>query len=171
MTKILQTEHKTLRRIADKIPISDITSAPIQKVLSNMKKAMASQDDAVAIAAPQIDSSLRIFLIAPNLGTKEHPMEPPHTVFINPEIIKRSKTSRYMEEGCLSVRWKYGRVKRSDKATVRAYDENGKRFTYGASGLVAQIFQHETDHLDGVLFTDKAIDVEDLPPPTDTTNH
>ena len=69
-----------------------------------------------------------------------------------------------MEEGCLSVRWKYGKVMRSEKATITAYDENGKKFSRGATGLIAQIFQHETDHLDGVLFIDKADNIVDLPP-------
>ena len=68
------------------------------------------------------------------------------------------------EEGCLSVRWKYGKVKRAQKATISALDENGKQFERGASGILAQVFQHETDHLDGKLFIDLARDVHDLPP-------
>ena len=67
-------------------------------------------------------------------------------------------------EGCLSVRWLYGKTYRSKKAMIIAYDENGKRFQRGASGLLAQIFQHETDHLKGVLFTDHAKEIkEELP--------
>jgi peptide deformylase len=58
----------------------------------------------------------------------------------------------------------YGKVKRAEKATVVAYDEYGKKFTKGGSGLLAQIFQHETDHLDGVLFIDKAKFIEEIPP-------
>ena len=59
-----------------------------------------------------------------------------------------------LEEGCLSVRYLYGKVSRSHKATVEALDETGTKFTMGASGLLAQIFQHEIDHLDGTLFID-----------------
>jgi peptide deformylase len=70
-----------------------------------------------------------------------------------------------MPEGCLSVRWLYGNTFRSKKATVTAYDENGKKFVRGASGLLAQIFQHETDHLVGTLFIDHAKNIkEELPP-------
>ena len=70
-----------------------------------------------------------------------------------------------MPEGCLSVRWLYGNTFRSKKATITAYDGNGKKFTRGASGLLAQIFQHETDHLGGILFIDHAKDIkEELPP-------
>jgi len=67
-----------------------------------------------------------------------------------------------MDEGCLSVRGKYGKVKRSEKTTMTALDESGKKFRYGGSGLISQIFQHETDHLDGILFTDKATDIENI---------
>ena len=69
-----------------------------------------------------------------------------------------------MVEGCLSLRWLYGNVNRKKKVTIVAYNEKGERFQRGASGLLAQIFQHENDHLDGILFTDKAKDVEDIPP-------
>lgn len=86
---------------------------------------------------------------------------PEDLICINPVIIKESKEKIWMEgEGCLSVRWLYGKVKRSTKVTLRAYDENGKVFTRGASGLLAHIFQHESDHLDGILFIDKAKDLQ-----------
>ncbi len=69
-----------------------------------------------------------------------------------------------MEEGCLSVRWLYGQVPRSVKVSLEASDITGKKFRVGASGLLAQVFQHETDHLNGVLFIDTAENVEDIPP-------
>ena len=69
-----------------------------------------------------------------------------------------------VDEGCLSVRWLYGKVERAEKITVRAYDENGKPFTMGASGLLAQAFQHEIDHLNGILFIDKATDLKEMIP-------
>ena len=67
------------------------------------------------------------------------------------------------DEGCLSVDTWYGKTKRAQKVTIRAYDENGKAIERGASGLLAQIFQHEIDHLNGVLFTDHATDLVQLP--------
>ena len=69
-----------------------------------------------------------------------------------------------MEEGCLSVRYLYGKVSRANKVTIEAFDESAKKFTRGASGILAQIFQHETDHLDGVLFIDKAKDLTEVLP-------
>ncbi len=83
-------------------------------------------------------------------------------VFINPEITKLSRKKVWLPEGCLSVRWLYGEVLRADKTTISAYDEHGKLFTRGASGLLAQIFQHETDHLNGILFTDTARNIETI---------
>ncbi len=69
-----------------------------------------------------------------------------------------------MPEGCLSVRWLYGKVRRSSKALIRAFDEHGNLFTRGGSGLLSQIFQHEIDHLNGILFIDTAENIEDIPP-------
>ncbi len=66
-----------------------------------------------------------------------------------------------MSEGCLSVRGTYGTVLRHEKATVVAYDQRGKQFTYHGSGLIAHIFQHEIDHLNGILYIDKAIKLEE----------
>jgi len=86
---------------------------------------------------------------------------PPDKVFINPEIIKLSKKKKEMSEGCLSVRGKYGTVMRHEKASVKAYDESGKPFTYNGTDLIAHIFQHEVDHLEGVLFIDKAVKLDD----------
>ena len=88
-------------------------------------------------------------------------------VYINPEIKKLSRTKTRVDEGCLSVRYLYGKVERSEKATVTAYDENGHKFTRGGSGLLAQIFQHEIDHLNGILFIDKADDIVEILPKND----
>jgi peptide deformylase len=86
------------------------------------------------------------------------------TVFINPKILKSSKEKKYMLEGCLSVRWLYGEVERSKQVTIESFDERGKKHVRGAGGLMAQIFQHEIDHLNGILFDSKAHNLRDLPP-------
>lgn len=172
MVKIVQSENKVLREVAKEVPISDIKSPKIKKVLNDMKAALLSQDDGVAIAAPQIGVSLRIFIVSGRTfdidkGVYEENKKQPKAkdiICINPVITKLSKDKEDMDEGCLSVRYLYGKVKRSKKASLEAYDENGIKFKRGASGLLAQVFQHETDHLDGVLFIDKAKNVVDLPP-------
>ena len=68
-----------------------------------------------------------------------------------------------MEEGCLSVRGTYGKTYRHERATVRARDAEGKPFERGGGGLLAQVFQHETDHLNGILFIDHAFETYAIP--------
>jgi len=145
---------------------SDIGSPALSKLLKKMSAALAKEGFGVAIAAPQVGESLRIFVVSGKVFTEDEEGEtetsvPDDIVFINPEITKLSRKKREMSEGCLSVRGKYGTVMRSEKASVRAWDESGKPFTYNGSGLLAQIFQHEVDHLDGTLYIDKAVKLED----------
>ncbi len=168
---IVQKENPVLRQVAKIVPVHEIESKKIQKILADMKIALDSQKDGVAIAAPQIGESLRIFLVSGKVfdmqdGIYDENGKPTNKdlVCINPVISKLSREKKEMEEGCLSVRYLYGKTVRSTKATITAYDENGKKYTRGGSGLLAQVFQHETDHLDGILFIDKAKDVVDMPP-------
>jgi peptide deformylase len=182
MKKILQQKEKVLRQMAEEVHITDIKTKKIQNVLKEMSRALASQDDGVAIAAPQIGYSLRIFVVSGKIfakdfaKNKEETIPPPdlplpkgeekikNLIFINPKISKLSRKKEWVPEGCLSVRWLYGKTFRSKKATITASDENGKKFTRGASGLLAQILQHENDHLNGILFIDHAKDIkEELP--------
>ncbi|HEY0220623.1 MAG TPA: peptide deformylase [Candidatus Paceibacterota bacterium] len=182
--KILQRDNPVLRKTSEEVELTQIKSPKIQKILEEMKSAMDSQDDGVAIAAPQIGHLLRIFIVSgkvkniidENKRTRSNlpeqnkddktsePVAAKDIVFINPVIKKISKEKKAMEEGCLSVRYLYGKVFRNHKATVEAFDQHGKKFTMGGVGLLAQIFQHEIDHLDGVLFIDKAKDLEEIPP-------
>ena len=184
MKKILQKDAPVLRKVAEEVPLESIGSKELNKVLDEMKEALESQDDGVAIAAPQIGYALRIFVVSRRVETimseekkiafanseteevneEEDIDEGEDLVFINPVIKKISKERRFVDEGCLSVRYLYGKVSRATKVKIEAYDENGKKFERGGTGLMAQIFQHETDHLDGILFIDKAKDLEDLPP-------
>lgn len=167
MPKIFQKDSPVLRSRAKPVLVKDIQTLRIKKIIRDMKTVLASQEDGVAIAAPQIGVSLRIFVISGKVFSllQPNPKEQEHDIVcINPEIIKISKEKEFVEEGCLSVRYLYGKVKRSTKARIKALDENGNKFELGGSGILAQIFQHETDHLDGVLFTDKAVDVHDMPP-------
>lgn len=167
MVDIVQSQDPILRGKAKSVPVKDITSEKIQKVISDMKVAVSTQKDGVAIAAPQIGIPLKIFLVSDEIMKEADPEYKSigrDLVFINPTIMKLSKDKHDVEEGCLSVRWKYGKVKRSIKATIKGYNELGEKIERGASGLLAQIFQHETDHLEGVLFIDKAKDIQDIPP-------
>ena len=181
----MQRDDPVLRKTAENVAVEEIKSAKIQNILREMKDALDSQDDGVAIAAPQIGYPLRIFVVSKKVekimqeeremvldtSPEQEDVKKPNKlsysrdlVFINPIIKKISKERRDVDEGCLSVRYLYGKVSRATKVKVEAYDENGKKFERGGTGLLAQIFQHETDHLEGVLFIDKATDLEEIPP-------
>lgn len=163
MSTIVQHGDPVLRQKAHEVPVADIRSPKIQEVLHDMRETLRHEPEGAALAAPQIGISLRIFVLAESVfgAQSDHPeaSKDPHFVFINPRIIKRSKRKKMLDEGCLSVRGKFGNIERHTHATVEAYDENGKRFVRGASGLLAQAFQHECDHLDGTLFIDNASDL------------
>lgn len=163
MKEIVQYENKVLRQKA--LEIKEFNNKDLEDILEDMFESLSSQEDGVALAAPQIGISKRIFVISPKVydidgvSVKEQ-----NTVFINPVIIKKSNDEKLMDEGCLSVRYKYGKIRRSSRAKVEAYDQFGNKFEMEGTGLIAQIFQHEIDHLDGILFIDNAKDLEDLPP-------
>jgi peptide deformylase len=169
---VVQAGDPVLRAHAKPIPKKDIDSSRITKVISLMKKTLAAEEYGVAIAAPQIDEALRIFVVAGRVfeesdddtdeqEEKQRTSTQPDRVFINPEITRLSRKKSEMSEGCLSVRGKYGTVMRHEKASIKALDENGKTITYHGTGLIGHIFQHECDHLDGILYIDKAVRLEE----------
>ena len=163
MFKIVQKGDPVLRQIAKPVDLKDIGSAKLKKILLDMSKALAKEADGVAIAAPQIGVSLRIFLVSGKVYKKsDSDLTPTDKVFINPTFKKLSSKKVVRDEGCLSVRPWYGKTKRSEKATVEAYDEKGNKFAASGSGLMAQIFQHETDHLNGILFDDHATELKEI---------
>ncbi len=165
MIEILQRDNPILRDGTKSVPLDHIGSDKLNKILEKMKTAMDSQKDGIAIAAPQIGVPLKIFMVSGSLlkqADKTYKGEEKELVFINPEITKASKEKTEVEEGCLSVRWLYGKVKRATRVTISAIDEKGQKIERGASGLLAQIFQHEVDHLNGKLFTDTATEVWEM---------
>ncbi|KKT96568.1 MAG: Peptide deformylase [Parcubacteria group bacterium GW2011_GWA2_45_15] len=162
-TEILQKDAPVLRETAKSVSVKNIGTKKIQGLLERMKEALHAEEDGVALAAPQIGESLRIFMVNGEILVSKQGKKT-DLVFINPEIIKTSKKKKRVEEGCLSLRYLYGQVQRSEKVTIKAYDETGKTVVRGASGLLAQIFQHEIDHLNGILFIDTAEHIRDMPP-------
>ena len=151
---VIQDGNPTLRQIA--IPIDfKKDQDELALTLKNMRTILNRFPDGVAIAAPQIDISKRIFILSHELFPKEKlPL-----VYINPYIVKTSKKTSFVEEGCLSVRGIFGFAKRYNQITIEAYDAHGVKFRRGVSGLIAQIYQHEIDHLNGILFCDHARDL------------
>lgn len=160
MAKLVAQNHPALHTISEELTPEDFENGAVKKLLKDMRAAIKTYSvdgfSAVAIAAPQIGVARRMFLIEDQSGSEEERF--PTIVAINPRIVKVSKRTHVVGEGCLSVPKLYGVVKRHTNVTLEATDENGKKFTRGAGGLLAQIIQHECDHLDGTLFIDRAED-------------
>jgi len=172
MDPIVQNGDPVLRQSAEPVAKEEFGTAELSEIISRMAKVLHGEvgtfSIGVALAAPQVGISKRIFLVRyDRTHTKPHadksPSAPDLGVFINPKIIKSSRRKVPMDEGCLSVRGLYGTVMRHERSTVVAYDEHGKKFERGGGGLLSQIFQHEIAHLDGELFIDHAEEVWEQP--------
>jgi len=157
MAKLVPENHPALHSIAEEVTAEELAGGFVDKLVKDMRSALKTYDVdgfvAVAIAAPQIGVSKRVFLIQDQSKDRD---ALPSFVAVNPRIIKTSKKTDLVGEGCLSIPEYYGTVKRHRNVTMRALDEHGTEFERGAGGLLAQIMQHEHDHLDGILFTDRA---------------
>jgi peptide deformylase len=160
---IVQKDHPALRQISEEIALDKIHSPEIKDLIKKMETTLKAETDGVALAAPQIGVNKRLFIVSGKIFTSpDSDTEPPIKIFINPEIKKMSKKKIQLEEGCLSVRPLYGHILRSEKISIIAYDQEGKKKSWNASGLLAQIFQHEIDHLNGILFIDQASDFYEI---------
>lgn len=165
---IVQEGDPVLRAKALPVAQRDIGSPALNKLIQKMHKALAPEKYGVAIAAPQVGSSLRMFVVAGRVYKEEETEVEkemraiyPNRVYINPEITRASRAKKDESEGCLSVRNIYGHVKRHERVTLKYIDESGKPQTENATGLLGHIFQHEVDHLNGILFIDKARDLHE----------
>lgn len=167
MTEIIQKDgdgSQVLRETADPVSDDEFDSDQLTQILRKMKQALHATDDGVAIAAPQVGISKRVFLVRDSVFADRNDLDNKDKAFINPDLVNTSQATQEINEGCLSVRNTYGKVKRHKQATVRAQDPDGDEFELGGSGLLAQIFQHEIEHLDGKLFVDKADNLRDIDP-------
>ena len=168
MKAIVTVGDPVLRAVAAPVPAAHISSVDIQHLIRDMQDALAAERFGVAIAAPQIGASLRIFIVSGKVFASYEeaeytPEAYPDRIFINPEVLKASRKQRVGNEGCLSVPLKYGpKVMRSEKVTIRFLDEHGKEHEHGTSDFLAQIYQHEIDHLNGILYIDYAQEVIDV---------
>jgi len=134
----------------------------LQTLVDNMFETMRAAPG-VGLAAPQIGESLRLVVVEYAEDEDEN-VKPKKYVLVNPEIIKRSEEMVTDVEGCLSLPGLAGRVERHQAVTVKAKNRFGKPLKIEAEGWLARIFQHEIDHLDGVLYIDRAEEVFELTP-------
>ncbi|HEY0010317.1 MAG TPA: peptide deformylase [Candidatus Paceibacterota bacterium] len=163
---IVQDGDPVLREVSLAVAEDQFGTPELAAIVDRMAAALDGERDGVAIAAPQIGIPLRIFVVRYD-RLSPHPEDAPEVpdvgVYINPEFIRASRRRIEMDEGCLSVRRVYGKTLRHERASVRARLPDGRTFERGGGGILAQIFQHETDHLDGVLFIDHAHDLVEIP--------
>ena len=141
---IVKEGDPVLRKICR--PVTEITPRTLQ-LLEDMKETL-HKADGCGLAAPQVGVLRRIALVEVEKGKLYE--------LINPEIIAREGTQNEME-GCLSIPGEWGITERPEKVTVRAMDRNGEMYEVSGEGLMARALCHELDHLDGVLYKDKAI--------------
>lgn len=143
---VVKLPTKTLRERSRELEVSEITNPEFQAFLDKLIETMFVEDG-VGIAAPQVGQNIRAIIVNTEKGPE---------CYMNPELLKKSEAMVDSEEGCLSVPGKYGLVKRHKKVTVRALNRHGRKIEFEAKNFPAIIFQHEVDHLDGILFIDKA---------------
>ena len=163
--KVSRMGHPVLRRKVRPVAPAEITSAPVQRLIDDMTQTMLEYNG-VGLAAPQVHEELRLFVAQ---IVRDHEDEdddetrkPEILALINPEI---KPVGRHVEEdweGCLSIPDLRGLVPRYRDISVRGYDRTGRQIELQASGFMARIIQHETDHLDGVLFLDRMTSMESL---------
>ncbi len=134
----------------------------LQTLVDNMFETLRAAPG-VGLAAPQIGESLRLVVVEYTEDEDEN-AKPKKYVLVNPEIIKRSEEMVTDVEGCLSLPGLAGRVERHRAVTVKAKNRFGKPLKIEAQDWLARIFQHEIDHLDGVLYIDRAEEVFELTP-------
>lgn len=144
---IIYEPNPVLRQIAKPIDLSKWDINELRQLAENMVLTM-KKAPGVGLAAPQIGKSIQLIIV-------EHKPEP--FILINPKITRHSLRKDLLEEGCLSVPNKYGIIKRYKQVKVKAQTLDGKPFEILAKGFLAEIFQHEIDHLNGTLYIDKAV--------------
>ena len=139
------SKNKVLRAKSELI---EKITPEILELIKEMKETLAAAPNGVGLAAAQVGKNIRMFVVVDGVAKDGH------TVFINPEITQVSKKNVVEEEGCLSLPERWHELARADKATLKAVDENGKKFKIRVKGVLARLVLHEVDHLNGVLFVD-----------------
>ena len=149
--KILQVEHPSLRRKAQEVTSFN---AQLQQLIEDMIQTMRAAPG-VGLAAPQINESMRVIVV--EFGNEEDEESPKKLhVLVNPKISRASNETHIASEGCLSVPEWIGDVERPVAVTIKGKNRRGQPVKIKAEGWLARIFQHEIDHINGILFLDRA---------------
>ncbi len=139
---IRSVPDSVLKQKAKKVPAFD---GSIKKLIRDMLETMHAEPGRVGLAAPQVGVPLRVIVIAMS--------EEEDIILINPEIVRR-RGERIIDEGCLSIPGYFGQIKRAESVTAKGRDQDGKEVRIKAEGLLAQVLEHEIDHLNGTLYID-----------------
>ncbi len=144
--------------------IEDFSDPVLQKLIDDMIPTMYEKDG-IGLAAPQINEGIRLIVTTPDPHNFDYYRKSLREalIFINPVIVKHSFFKESGDEGCLSVPNLFGDVRRWKSVTVHYQDRNGEKKKIKATGLQARVFQHEIDHINGILFIDKAEKVCKVP--------
>lgn len=162
--KVARMGHPVLRAPARPLDAHDVRSPRIQQLIDDMFETM-HEYQGVGLAAPQVHEGLRLFVAGFAPGPEDEDGDRdrvPEMVLINPEVSLAGSETVDDWEGCLSIPGIRGKVPRARQIVARALDRRGKRIEVRASGFTARIIQHETDHLDGVLFLDRMKEFQTL---------
>jgi|SRR5580698_1869828 peptide deformylase len=151
---IITDGHPTLRKVAKRVAPKEIDDPLFQQLIDDMFETMYAAPG-VGLAAPQVNVSKRVFVM--DVNDDEH--EP--AVVINPKI-ESAEEEIELREGCLSVPGVVGEIVRFKRVAVSGLDRNGEKIRIEGDGLLAQCLQHEIDHLDGKLYSDRATNVRPI---------
>lgn len=151
--KVITIPNPTLRDRSHEVSPDFVMLPETQQFIQDLILTMYA-DDGIGIASPQVGKNVRICII----GREATPDKKHDLVLINPVWTKISRRTDWDVEGCLSVPKIYGKVKRYTQIHVEALDASGKAISFDAKKFFARVIQHEVDHLDGILFIDKAKD-------------
>ena len=158
--KIARMGHPVLRAKAPALDRADIRSAAVQELIDDMVETMIEYRG-VGLAAPQVHQDLRLFVATLDANGDEDAESEP-VVVINPELVPVGDEVLEGWEGCLSIPDIRGLVPRPREIKVHALDRKGERFELHVHDFQARVIQHETDHLDGILFVDRMRSFESL---------
>lgn len=149
-------KDKEVRKTSVDFDIAKINNKTSQQYFDDLIEAMIRYKG-IGIASCQVGKNIRVIVIS-----KEYTKDKEHTVMINPRLVSTGEKTNLMEEGCLSVPGLYGPIERYTKVRVKGWYRDGSQFDIKAKGMLARVFQHELDHLEGTLFIDKALRLHEI---------
>jgi peptide deformylase len=161
--EIREMGDPVLRETAREVSAEELAAEEVQRLIDDMIETMRAANGA-GLAAPQVGVSLRIAVIEVREGNPRYPYKPPIplTVIVNPQLTALDEATFATNEGCLSMPNVRGGLERFENVGVRYLDREGEVHESTLRGLTAGTFQHEVDHLDGILFVDRMVDMSSL---------